>query len=177
MWQPSALGGNLTMWFPFLHPSRKTFLSPLLGDSTETRAYWFVLEIAWVFPIHTSRVGIRQSTLLKKLTLSSPHVRDNLENKSMLVHSKKAFPLIILISWLHGTKKQVYCFLLVRGRVNFFSKWAARYSKKHFSCLNSYSSILNMISTPVGFTLWHFVRLLLKLNCSYKKFVVFRFFY
>ena len=26
-WQPSALGGNLTMWSPYLHPPKKTFHS------------------------------------------------------------------------------------------------------------------------------------------------------
>ena len=28
LWKPSTLGGNLIMWFPFLHFSKKAFLSP-----------------------------------------------------------------------------------------------------------------------------------------------------
>ena len=28
LWQPSALGHNLTMWYPFLHPPKKAFLFP-----------------------------------------------------------------------------------------------------------------------------------------------------
>ena len=35
LWQPSALGGNLTMWPLFLHPPRKSFLSPSVWPRRE----------------------------------------------------------------------------------------------------------------------------------------------
>ena len=35
LWQPSALGGNLTMWLPFLEPLRKAFLSPSVWPRRE----------------------------------------------------------------------------------------------------------------------------------------------
>ena len=35
LWQPSALGGNLTMWRPFLHPPKKAFVSPSLWPRRE----------------------------------------------------------------------------------------------------------------------------------------------
>ena len=58
LWQPSARGGNLTMWTLQERPS-----SPLQfgqeenipGHSIEGRAYWFLLKIARMFPILTSR--------------------------------------------------------------------------------------------------------------------------
>ena len=35
LWQPSALGDNLKMWSPFLYPSEKVFLSPLVWPRIE----------------------------------------------------------------------------------------------------------------------------------------------
>ena len=35
LWQSSALGGNLTMWPHFLHPTKKVFMSPLLWPRSE----------------------------------------------------------------------------------------------------------------------------------------------
>ena len=35
LWQPSAFGVNLTMWSPFLHPSKKAFLSPSVWPRRE----------------------------------------------------------------------------------------------------------------------------------------------
>ena len=54
--------GNLKMWPPFLHPSKKPS-SPLQfgqkenipGHSTERRAYWFILKIGRMFLILRSR--------------------------------------------------------------------------------------------------------------------------
>ena len=85
------------MWSPLLHPPKKKPFSPLQfgpeenipGHSVERRAYWFVLKIFRVFPIPTGRVQIKWWALL---TLPL-HVRNSLEDKSMLVHSKKAFLL------------------------------------------------------------------------------------
>ena len=36
LWLPSALGGNLTMWPPFLHPPKNTFLSPSIWSRRDT---------------------------------------------------------------------------------------------------------------------------------------------
>ena len=38
LWQPSSLGDNLTMWYPFWHPSKKVFLSP---------SVWLRREYTW----------------------------------------------------------------------------------------------------------------------------------
>ena len=61
LWQPSALGCNLTMWPPLMHPSRKAFLPLQFGQegnrhphSIERRAYWFILKISRMFPIPSS---------------------------------------------------------------------------------------------------------------------------
>ena len=51
--------------------------------SIESRAYWFFFENYRVFPIPTGRVGIGWWPL--------PQVRDSLEDKSMIVYSKKTF--------------------------------------------------------------------------------------
>ena len=40
LWQPSTLGGNFTMGSPFLHPSKKVFLSP---------SVWSRREHTWTF--------------------------------------------------------------------------------------------------------------------------------
>ena len=66
LWQPSALGVNITMWPSFLHLPKKIFLSPSLWPQKKTYletqlkggAYWFVLKTAWVFSIPSGRVGI-----------------------------------------------------------------------------------------------------------------------
>ena len=89
LWQPSALWGNLTMCPPSCTLQKRT--SSLLhfgqeenisGHSTERRAYEFA----------TGRAGFGWWTLLYQQTLP-PHERDSLDDKSMLVHSKKAFLL------------------------------------------------------------------------------------
>ena len=62
------------------------------AHSVERRAYWFALKTARVFPILTSRnrtMNIFIILTIITITLP-PHVRDSLENKSMLFHSKKA---------------------------------------------------------------------------------------
>ena len=69
LWQPSAIGGNLTMW-PLLHPSKKAFLSPfILAKKTiylETQLKGELTDLfrklagCSLFP----RVGIRWWTLL-----------------------------------------------------------------------------------------------------------------
>ena len=66
--QPSALEGNLTMWPPFLHPSKKTFLSLLIWPRSE---YTWTLNSKQSLLIHFeiwcslfSRVGIGWWTLL-----------------------------------------------------------------------------------------------------------------
>ena len=61
------------------------------GHSIERSAYWFVLKITRVFPIPTGREGVGWWNLLQYLALS-PHA-ENLEDKTMLVHSKKGFLL------------------------------------------------------------------------------------
>ena len=66
LWQPSALGGNLTMH----SPKKTSFLlqfgqeENITGHSTERRAYWFVSKIARVFPVPIDRVTIGWWTLL-----------------------------------------------------------------------------------------------------------------
>ena len=63
LWQPSALVGNLTMWQPFFHPSRKVFLSPSvwLRRKNTWLLSWklslliFLKKIARMFPIPASR--------------------------------------------------------------------------------------------------------------------------
>ena len=70
-WQPNALGGNLTMWPLFFDPPRKAFLSPSVwpgreyrGHSIESRAYWFILKIARLFLILTSRNGMMNTFII-----------------------------------------------------------------------------------------------------------------
>ena len=61
--QPSAFGGNLTMCSPTLVPFKKGLLfhfslaqkRNISEHSIERRAYWFILKIAKMFPIPTSR--------------------------------------------------------------------------------------------------------------------------
>ena len=62
LWQPSALG-VISQCFCTL---QKRPSSPIQfgeeenipGHLIERRAYWFVLKMAWFFPIFTGRVGI-----------------------------------------------------------------------------------------------------------------------
>ena len=91
LWQPSALGGNLTMCAPFLHPLKIAFLSlqfvhekNVPGDSTERRAYWFVSQIVWMFPILTSRNRMVNIFVIVYITPAC---------KRFLFHSIKAFLL------------------------------------------------------------------------------------
>ena len=79
-------------------PEQKRPFSPLQFDveenipehSVERRAYWFVLKIARVLHIFTRRNKMTNTFIIVNI---NPHVRDNLEDKSMLAHSKKAFHL------------------------------------------------------------------------------------
>ena len=62
----------------------------ILGHAIEKRAYWFVLKTARLFPILTSRNRMMNTFVIVNIT---PHIRDSVEDKSMLAHSKKAFLL------------------------------------------------------------------------------------
>ena len=100
LWQPSVFGNTLTMWFPFLHPSKKDTLQfgqegNISGNSVERRVYWFVLKITRVFLVPTGRVGIGWWTIV--------------EDKSMLVLFKKALPFTSLG---HPFERRAYCLLL-----------------------------------------------------------------
>ena len=76
----SAFGGNLTMWHPpsppsFLHSSKKTFISPSVWPrreytwhSVEKRAYWFILKIARMFSIPTSRNRMMNTFIIVDIT-------------------------------------------------------------------------------------------------------------
>ena len=72
----------LTAWFlyfwyvmePFLHPSKKAFLSSSVcprenipGHSTENMAYWFILKIARIFPILKSRNRIMDTLMIANI--------------------------------------------------------------------------------------------------------------
>ena len=87
LWQPSTLEGNLPMWPPFLNPPKKVFLTSSFwpkreyaGHSIERRANWFVLKIARMFPIPTSRNNSHY-----------PHMKEIVWRISLC--SKKAFLL------------------------------------------------------------------------------------
>ena len=67
--QPSTLGGNLIMRSPFLHPSKKASLSPLVWARREyiwtlRRAYLFILKIARMFSIPSSRNRMMSTFLI-----------------------------------------------------------------------------------------------------------------
>ena len=87
------------MWPPFLHPSKKAFLSPLVWPRREHT--WILnwkqslLFFFWdrMFSILTSRNRMMNTFIIVKIL---PHGRDSSEDKSMLFHSKKAFLLPVV---------------------------------------------------------------------------------
>ena len=74
----SSLGGNLTMWTlqerPF-SPLRFGQEENISGHSTESRAYWFILKIAKMFPIFTSRNRITNTFIIANINPICGHVR------------------------------------------------------------------------------------------------------
>ena len=88
---------------------KKAFLSPSVWARREYiwKLSWkesllICFKIARVSPVPTDRVGIGWWTL-------PPYVRDSLEDKSMLLHFKKAFPFTSLG---HSFERRAYCLLL-----------------------------------------------------------------
>ena len=69
-----VLWGKLTMWHPLLHPPKKAFLSSSVWLRREYTwalnwgAYWFVLKIARVFPIPTSRNTMMSTFIIANIT-------------------------------------------------------------------------------------------------------------
>ena len=96
LWQPSALGCNLTMWHPLLPPFKKGI--PLPFSLAKKRTYLdtqLKTELTYLFwdrmfSILTSRNRMMNTFVIVKIP---PHVRDSSKDKSMLFHSKKAFLL------------------------------------------------------------------------------------
>ena len=137
LWQPSALGNNLIVWFippphhPFLYPPKKAFLSP---------SVWSRREYTWTLNwkesllicfencqgVHYSQ---RQTTNRMMNTFIIVNVNPNmwniklcLEDKSVLIHSKKAFllPFSLAKNRIHlGThlKEELTDFALKASRV------------------------------------------------------------
>ena len=76
IWQSSALEGNLAMWSPPSCILQERSSSPLqfgqevniTGHSIKRRAYWFVLKIARMFPILTSRNGMMNTFIIVNIT-------------------------------------------------------------------------------------------------------------
>ena len=103
LWQPSTLEDNLTMWSPFLHPSKKDIsLSVWARREYICKLNWneslqICFENYQYFPCShwQSRNRIMNTFIIVNITLP-PYVIDSLKDKSMLVHLKKAFPLTLL---------------------------------------------------------------------------------
>ena len=75
--QPSTLGGNLIMRSPFLHPSKKASLSPLVWPRREyiwtlRKAYLFILKIVSMFSIPSSRNRMMSTYLIANITPPPP---------------------------------------------------------------------------------------------------------
>ena len=75
--QPSTLGGNLIMRSPFLHPSKKASLSPLVWPRREyiwtlRKAYLFILKIVSMFSIPSSRNRMMSTFLIANITPPPP---------------------------------------------------------------------------------------------------------
>ena len=114
---------------------KKAFLSPSVWARREYiwKLSWkesllICFKIARVSPVPTDRVGIGWWTL-------PPYVRDSLEDKSMLLHFKKAFPLTSLG---HSFERRVYYLLLC-----FESYQGVLYSQPGYSLLVN-NEFLNM---------------------------------
>ena len=95
----SALWGNLTVQSPFLHPQKKAFLSSSVCPRREytwtlspKESVLICFENCQCVPYsqRQSRNKMMNTFLIVNIT---PHVRNSLDNKSMLVHFKKAFLL------------------------------------------------------------------------------------
>ena len=71
----------------------------MLGDSFERRAYWFVLKTAKVFLFPQESRNRMVSTFL----MVASHVRDSLEDKSILFSFKKGLPRLFSLA-----KKKIY---------------------------------------------------------------------
>ena len=88
LWQPSALGDNLTMCPP-LHPSKKGLsFSFSLGKKIiylETQLKREFTDLFWKLPCNTTM----NSSIINNII---PYAIYSLEDKPMLVHFKKVFP-------------------------------------------------------------------------------------
>ena len=60
------------------------------GHSTERKANWFILKNARMFPVPRARNRMMNTFIIVNIT---PHVRDSLEDTSMLSYSKRSFLL------------------------------------------------------------------------------------
>ena len=119
LYQPSALGDNLTMWSPFLHPPKKAFLSPPVWPRRE-----YIWKLNWKESLlicfencqgvpcyhRQSRNRIMNFFIIVNIT----YVKDSLEDKFILVHFKRIFPLTSLG---HSFERRTCRFVLKDTRV------------------------------------------------------------
>ena len=97
LWQPSALGGDLTMCPVFLYSPRKALLSPSLWPRKEHT--WTLNWKGSLLICFENRVGVpysirqsRNSMMNSFITVNiTTHVRGSLEDTFILAHSKKTF--------------------------------------------------------------------------------------
>ena len=81
LWQPRALGDNLTMWPPFLHPPKKVFLSPSLRLRRE----------------HTWTLNWKESLLICfKNCLGVPYLHRQSRNRMINTLSYLVLPLHVM---------------------------------------------------------------------------------
>ena len=106
LWQPSALGGNLTMWPTFLHLPEKAFISTSVWPRREytwtlnwKESFFICFDNCQGVPYFYRKIRNR---MMNRMWLP-PHVKDSLEDKSMIVHSKEAFLVPSFWPWTEHT--------------------------------------------------------------------------
>ena len=105
LWQPSTLGNNLTMWPPS-HPSKKGLSFPFsLGKKRiylETQLKREFTDLFWKLTYDTTMNSFIINNII-------PYAIYSLEDKSILVHFRKAFPITSLG---HSFERRAYYLLL-----------------------------------------------------------------
>ena len=105
LWQPSALGDNLTMCPP-LHPSKKGLSFCFsLGKKIiylETQLKREFTDLFWKLTCNTTMNSFIINNII-------PYAIYSLEDKPILVHFRKAFPITSLV---HSFERRAYYLLL-----------------------------------------------------------------